>query len=84
MTVNMMEQSMDEAELYKWSLYLDDETPDVPELQNAILSNMIARYMGSKNSKYEDFLIRGKKKEAASTLMSADAIKAAFKSMVVE
>ncbi len=73
---------MDEDELRNWSIYLRDQTPDVAELQMAVLSNIIISYMGKKNSKYTDFLIR-KQNDSTSTdeLMSNDAILNAFQSM---
>ncbi len=58
MTVYQLENSLTHEELYKWSLYLAEETPDVNELQMAILSNMVASYMSKKKKSYKDFLIR--------------------------
>ena len=58
MTVYQLENSLTHDELYKWSLYLAEETPDVNELQMAILSNMVASYMSKKKKSYKDFLIR--------------------------
>ena len=73
---------MDEKELYNWSVYLKEETPDVNELQMAILSNMISAYMGNKDTKYTNFLIR-KQKEDKSTdkPISNYAIKSIFQTL---
>ena len=71
---------MDEEELRNWSYYFAEEKPDVMELQMSVLSNMIASYMGVKNSKYTNFLIR-KQKEVESKPMSNSAIIAAFQTM---
>ena len=61
-------------EYYRWFVYINEyEPPDVNEVQTAVLSNMIASFMGSKNSTYKNFLIRGKKqaKKKVSNLASA-------------
>ena len=71
---------MDAEELRNWSYYFAEEKPDVQELQMAVLSNMIASYMGVKNSKYTNYLIR-KQKEPETKAMSNDAILAVFQTM---
>ena len=62
MTVYQLELSMGVDEFQNWSTYLRDETPSPNELQMAVLSNMISRYMGNKTSTYKDFLIRKQNK----------------------
>ena len=85
MTVNVMEQSMDEDELRGWADYFAEETPDVNELQMAVLSNMIASYMGNKNSKYTDFLIRTQRDSTDTDKpITNDAIIDVFRNMVVK
>jgi len=82
-TVNELENSMDKEELFKWSLYFKQEKPDVNELQMSVLSNMIARYMGSKNSKHTDYLIRHQE-PVKTKAISNDAIKNIFSAIIVE
>lgn len=63
MTVHQLTHSLTAEEYRNWSIYLRDEQPDAHEYQLAILSNMVVTYMGKKNSKYTDFLIRGQKRK---------------------
>ena len=85
MTVHVMERSMDENELRDWAIYLNEETPDVAELQTAILSNMIASYMGVKNTKYENFLVRKPREQKVDDKpISNEAIKAVFRTFVTK
>jgi len=82
MTVFQLEHTMSVKELMAWSVYFKDESPDVNEIQMAVLSNMVVSYMGKKNSKYTDFLIR--KQATAKTddkPISNDAILSIFQSM---
>ena len=58
MTVHQLDNSMSREELFEWVEYLSHEPPSVDELQMAVLSNIVVRYAGSKNSKYTDFLVR--------------------------
>ena len=43
-----------------WVTYLNTKGPDVPEVQMAALSNLVASGLGAKNSKVDNFLISGK------------------------
>ena len=83
MTVNVMLNSMSEEEYTNWSKYITKhETPDVQEIQLAVISNLIVSAMGSKKkTTYKDFLLRGntKKKEP----ISSDAIKAIFATLTI-
>jgi len=82
-TVNELENSMDREELLKWSLYFKEEKPTPEELQMAVLSNMISTYMGRKNSKYTDYLIRHHE-PVKTKAISNEAIKNIFAAMVVK
>jgi len=80
MTVHTMERSMDADELRNWSIYFANESPDPQELQMAVLSNMIASYMGVIDSKYTIYLIR-KQVEPETKAMSNSAILAVFQTL---
>ena len=45
-------------EYQKWVSYFTYQEPDVPEIQMAVLSNMVAAGLGAKKTKIDNFLVR--------------------------
>jgi len=72
---------MTREELHSWNKYLNEETPDIQEMQMAVMSNMIARYAGSKTSKFNDFLIRKPREISDDKPISNSQILATFQSL---
>ena len=59
-TVAALHEKMTYKEFEGWVSYLNTKGPDVNEVQMAVLSNLVASGLGSKNSKVDNFLISGK------------------------
>ncbi len=56
--VRVMRQMLTSTEYMGWVQYFEHKPPDIPEVQLAIISTLIANAMGSKRkSKVSDFII---------------------------
>jgi len=75
---------MSEEEYSNWFLYITKyETPDVNEIQMAVLTNIAVSFAGSKKkTTYKDFLVRGNSEKSSNKPISASAIRDVFKSFV--
>ena len=60
-TVANLHNQMSYKEFEGWVSYLNTKGPNVAEVQMAVLSNLVASGLGSKNSKVDDFLVSSKK-----------------------
>jgi hypothetical protein len=71
---------MPRSEYSKWVRFFLTEGPDVTEIQLANLSTMVAKGLGAKDIKIEDFLVRkpGAKQQPEQKVASAESIRAAF------
>lgn len=75
MSVEQLENNISQSELEEWQEYYTIEpfSEDRNEIQMAVLTGMIANYMGSKST-IESFFITGKKQKKAIDSFSADEI----------
>ena len=58
MSVATMRNTLSNKEFYGWLAYFEEPTPDIPEIQMATMSLLVAQGLGSKDAKHTDFLIR--------------------------
>ncbi len=57
MPVAVMKAVLTRSEFLKWLSYFKDKPADIPEVQMAILTSMVAAAMGNKKVKADDFMI---------------------------
>ena len=73
-----MKSMLTSKEFFGWVKYFNAQEPDVPEIQMAVLSNIVSSALGGK-SKIEDFLIRKQKpKQSSHKIMSPQEVSAVF------
>jgi len=57
MTVAVMKMSLTRSEYFRWISYYQSKNPEIEEIQLAVIASMVARGLGSKDAKAEDFII---------------------------
>ena len=80
-TVADLHEKITYKEFQGWVSYLNSKGPDVTEVQLAVLSNLVASGLGSKNSKVTDFILSttGEKVKPKTSFDSFNAIATDFK-----
>ena len=58
MSVAAMRNTISNREFYGWLAYFDEPIADIPEVQMATLSMMVAQGLGAKDVKHSDYLVR--------------------------
>jgi hypothetical protein len=58
MSVAKLRMTISPREFAGWMVFFRDQDPDIPEIQMATLSLMVAQGLGSKKAKHDDYLIR--------------------------
>ena len=58
MSVATMRNTISNKEFYGWLAYFEEPVPDIPEIQMASMSLLVAQGLGSKDAKHSDFLVR--------------------------
>jgi len=53
-----MRNTLSNREFYGWLAYFDEPIADIPEVQMATLSMMVAQGLGAKDVKHSNYLIR--------------------------
>ena len=83
MTVAVMKLSLTRAEYFKWISYYQNKNPEIQEIQLAVISSMIARGLGSKDSSADDFIIsKMSKNTSPDTPMDTEAVSNFFQAML--
>lgn len=78
MPVFMLKNMLPLSEYYLWQSYFTHKSPQVPEIQMAVLSNLVSSGLGGK-SKVTDFLISEQTKQKPNKKgMSEESVRAAF------
>lgn len=71
MPVFIMKTVVPMSEFKKWLIFLEDDEPDVTEIQLAVLSTLVSNGLGGK-AKVNDFLLRKPKKEITKGVSEKD------------
>jgi len=58
MSVATMRNTLSNREFHGWLAYFDEPIADIPEVQMATLTMMVAQGLGAKDVKHSDYLIR--------------------------
>ena len=54
---------MSAKEYEGWLMYFNTKSPDIQEMQMAMLMHMVAQALGAKNSRVDDYILSNYKKE---------------------
>lgn len=65
------------SEYRGWISYLQEDEPDIPEIQLAVLSTLVSNGLGGK-SKVSDFIIRKTKPEINKNGLDINQVRSAF------